>query len=648
MVTRHTITRGFVLLLLLSLTGTAEAGKRYKVTVDTVPTGAKIYLETRHADPIGNTPQTFRLEPGEYTFILEMEGYEPLSRKVKIKHGAKLTYTLTRKSEPARFTIESAPGAGVDGATVKINGKDVGKVPVPLSLSKGRYLVEVNKEGFKQWRKWISVEQGEKKTLAVTLVSAKPQTGTLLVHSSAPGAVIYISGRKVDRAPALIQKLKVGKHVVEARAKGYQTKSVEAQVEAGKSTKVTINLELTSAAKALGGGTLQILASPRRVEIFIDGKSRGLAPVKASGLVPGSHLVEGRKDGHVTVEKTVKIIKGEFKTLKLALKEVVPPKKSGALRVISPLGRVLVFLDGNMVGKTPLLRHQIIPGPHFVTARKKGYEDLVQTVEIKPGKIVELQVVLKKSRAPASVPASQPGAGSKDKPDETTRRAFGLSSYGAQGVGPWNFALDVSLGFAHIFETRLTAGLFYKPYLGLDAGVTFRTYGAMTEFGLHSKWRVLHKQPFAVALLFDLGGGGGPSSRNTFYTNIGATASWWYKRYLTVSARLYFNIYSDRLCPDKTNDDDLMVCKLNGDWPSTLKEDEDSPLDRFSGLRVFLAGLIEVPLPLTGWFKDRLNLFGMFEWAPGTPRWAYTKYFVDLMPVNDVGLYGRIGATLKF
>ena len=630
-----------LLAALLLVPHPAEAGTRYKVKVDSVPTGANIYLETRQADPVGTTPQVFRLEKGEYTFILEMKGYELLSRAVKIRKAATFAFKLTRKPEPAQLKVESAPGASADGAAVKINGKDVGKVPVPISLSQGRYLVEVVKDGFKPFRKWINVKQGEKKTMAVALVSAKPQIGTLLVHSSAPGAVIYLDGRKVDRAPALLQKLKPGKYVVEARAKGYQPRSVEVTVEADKVAKVTIALELTSAAKALGGGTIQVVAKPKRVEVFVDGKSKGLAPVKVLGLTPGSHHVEGRREGYVSDEKTVTVKKAEFKTIKLALKEKVPPKKTGALRVISPMSRVLVFIDGQLMGKTPLLKHQIVPGPHFVTLRKKGYEELIQTVEIKPGQIVEVKAVLvkEKGKAPASAPASQPGKAKEDGEGVAPPPPFGMSSYGAQLVGPWNFTADVSLGFAHFFEARLTAGLFYKSFFGIDAGVEFRTFGAMSEIGVHSKFRVLNISPFALAVLFDIGGGGGPSSRGTFYTNLGLSASMWFKKLVTFTARVYLNIYSDRLCPESMEPGEVKYCGN----PTFAPDGKDAnPRERFNGARLFLSAIVEVPV------HKRVNLFGILEGAPGTSRWAYRDAFVEVMPENDASIYGRVGVTFKF
>jgi len=81
--------------------------------------------------------------------------------------------------------------------------------------------------------------------------------------------------------------------------------------------------------------------------------------------------------------------------------------------------------------------------------------------------------------------------------------------------------------------------------------VEFRTYGAVSEIGLHTKFRVFRRSIFATAVFFAFGGGGGPSSRNTVYANLGVVASMWFKRLVTFTGRAFFNFYSDRHCPGK-------------------------------------------------------------------------------------------------
>lgn len=627
-----------LLLALASLPATAAAQRRFRVTIDSVPQGAAIYLEDREAGSQGNTPHTFQLAAGSYTFILELQGHEPLTRSVVVKKNATFTFTLTRKPSPASLSLSSA-GPDAQGATVKVNGKDTGKIPVTLALQPGRYLVEVSKEGFETWREWVDAQAAEKRHVVVSLVRAASGLGSLLVSSNIMGAEVFVDGKRVDTAPALLEKLTPGKRTVEVRAPGYLIRQQEVDVEAGKTTKVTIELQLDPKAAAAASGTLQVLANHKGVEVVVDGQARGLAPLKVEGLAEGTHVVEGRKQGFTSVEQTVAVKKGELTTVKLSLKEVVPVPRSGGLRVISPALGATVFIDGQLAGKTPLLRHQLDPGPHFVTVRAPGYEEYVQAVEVRAGQIVEVKAVLARSSAlPSEAVGARPVAAPAASPSRRAADPRGLSSFGAPLVNPGNFTADLSLGFAHLVEGRLTAGFFSVGHLGMDGGVEFRTYGQVSEIGVHTKLRLLQKSIFSLGALFSVGGGGGPSGRNTVYANLGVVSTLWFKRLVAFTARAYFNFYSDRLCPGTPEPDELTACALPppGITAAAVR-------DRVAGTRFLLSAILEVPV------TRHFGLFGLFEGAPGQGnRLSYSDPFASYMPDSDPGVYGRVGASFKY
>lgn len=628
------VTVACLLLALPHLGGAAE--RRYKVTIDSVPTGATVYLEAREAGALGTTPHVFQLKAGSYTIILEAEGYEPLTKSVTVKKkAAAFTFTLSKKPSPSTLILESASGSALDGSTVKVNGKETGKLPVTLSLQPGRYLVEVVRDGYETYSEWVDIGGAERRKLVVALVKSAASTGALLVSSNIVGAEVYMDGKRVDTAPALIEKLNPGKYTVEVRAKGYLVKQQEASVEAGKTSKVFLQLDPDQATIAASTGTLQVLASHKDVEVLVDGQTKGTAPVKVEGLAEGTHVVEGRKPGHKSAEQTVAIKKGELATIKLTLSELESPKRTGALRVVSPVLGAMVFIDGQLAGKTPLLRPQLDPGPHFVTIRADGYEELIQTVEVKAGQIAQVQAVLKKISAPASTAVK---TAPPPRPEEPKVDPRGLASYGAHLLPPGSFSADVSLGFTHIFEGRMTAGFFSKGPIGMDGGVEFRTFGALSEIGLHTKLRFYANRLFAVGALFAFGGGGGPSGRTTAYAKLGAVASLWFKQLVTFTARAYFDLYTDRLCPSEPSQNEVPACSapqpdLN---PRQMRE-------RFSGARFFLSTILEVPV------SRRVGLFAIVEGAPGQGnRQAFTDRFVDLMLDSDPGVYFRMGATFKY
>jgi hypothetical protein len=84
------------------------------------------------------------------------------------------------------------------------------------------------------------------------------------------------------------------------------------------------------------------------------------------------------------------------------------------------------------------------------------------------------------------------------------------------------------------------------------------------------------------------GSGGGPSSRNTFYADLGVVGTMWFKKLVTFSARACFNFYSDRHCPEVPDPSELAV----EPHPRSLTAPLGSAsnfligLDRFSTVRV--------------------------------------------------------------
>ena len=639
--------------------GTAGAGRRYKVKVDSMPPGASIYLETREAGPVGTTPHTFQLERGTYTVILERDGYEPFSRTVKVTRNASFTYTLIPRPEPSTFSIEPAAGSEAGGADVLINGKKVGQVPVKVILRQGRYMVEVTKAGYNKWTQWIDVKQSENRTLLVNLVKATPKTARILVSSNISGAEVYLDGVKVATIPAILEEIKPGPHSLEVRAKGYLPGRKDVTLEGGQTAKVIIDLQPDEATLEASGGALQVLADPGRVEILVDGKSQGEAPVKIQGIPEGSHIVQGRKEGYLPAEQALEIKKGQFRTIKLVLQEQKTAPRTGSIRVLGNIFGAEVFIDGDPAGKVPLLKHELNPGPHLVAVRHEGYLNLVQTVEVIAGETTEMRADLLESeetraKKKAAILAAKPRK--KKKKQIRPRGITGNTSFSAHAILPRSFTTDVSLGFAHIFEGRFSVGVVQRKWFGLDMGLGFRTYGALTEVGMHSKFRLLNRDPFAVAAMLNLGGGGGPLGRDTFYTKLGVVGSMWINRYVNVSVRMYLSIYSDRLCPENPQPgNELDICsKTDRNQPgSTLANPFYDPAleaelgqvarDRFTDVRFMLSAIIEVPV------HKRMNLFGILEGAPGQGnRWAYRDRFADLMHDDDYGIYGRVGISLKF
>lgn len=634
--------------LAATLSSTAEAARRYRVYIKTTPPGASVYVSSKDKGIRGTTPTRLILNRGANTIILEMPGYETATKVIQIRRRATFTFPMVKKVEQSTILVSLGSGDSA-GTSVTVDGKGHGALPAQVTVPPGRHVVEVTKAGHQTWRQWVEVKPGERRPVTVSLVAIKAKVGTLLISSTAPGAEIFVDGKSAGGSPALVQKLSVGIHSVEVRAAGHASASQTVTVAADKTVRVAVVLKATK--KAPVGGTIHVLAEPAGVDVVVDGKPSGKAPVKVSELAEGTHYVEGKLAGYLTAGQQVKVTAGQVTTIKLTLKKEekkpVPVAKPDVGTVViagAPAG-ALASLDGKPAAPLMATGYELEPGSHTVTITAAGHDALTRTFSVEAGTKLRLEIKMVatakepgKDGTPASAPASsQPSDLPVDEDGVVDTR--GLSSFGAQLVPPKYFTADLSAGFPYLGEGRLTTGVFSKGHLGLDAGVELKTNGALTVIGAIAKFRFIDFNPLSLAAFTSIGGGGGPASRDAFYFNAGLLVSLSFKGMLTFTGRLYANVYSDRLCPASAEEDELDVCNV---IPGTTGLEQD-PRERFTGARFILSAVLEVPI------TRNIGLFGMVEGAPGQDQRAtFTDAFFLLMPESDPRFYGRAGLSFKF
>ena len=152
----------------------AEAAPRtYEVRIDSSPTGATVYLESKDSEPLGETPYRGKLKEGRHTIIVELDGYVSHAQEIRVrkKKGLQRFSAELAKLEPG--TIEVSLDSGqpqVKGARILIDEKDVGNLPDTIAVEAGAHKVEVVREGYKTFETWVEVAEGETTVVAVALV----------------------------------------------------------------------------------------------------------------------------------------------------------------------------------------------------------------------------------------------------------------------------------------------------------------------------------------------------------------------------------------------------------------------------------------------------------------------------------------------
>jgi serine/threonine protein kinase len=135
-------------------------------------------------------------------------------------------------------------------------------------------------------------------------------------------------------------------------------------------------------------GSLTVSTIPW-ANIFINGKNYGTTPITLDTLKAGLYSVRLENPKFPDWETKVTIAKG--KTTKIA------HKFSGFGTLIvnaTPWGRV--FLDGSLIGQTPLTLDKIPTRKHEIKVSKEGYEDFIKTFTMKEGETERISVRLNK------------------------------------------------------------------------------------------------------------------------------------------------------------------------------------------------------------------------------------------------------------
>lgn len=696
---------------------------KYPVKVESAPPGATVYIDSKDLGAVGVTPWSTKLLNGDYTIIVELDGYQPAQKQVKVARTRKVQSVfipLIKKVDPPRIDVRTDADQNVFNASVYLDGQAQGSAPVLLTTTAGRHLLEIKKDGFDTFQSWVEVKDNEKATLTPVLKAvAKAKTGTLVIDSDVPDAEVYLDGNKqTGTTPLFIQDVIEGLHVVEVRKEPAVPWKQTVQVIAGQQAKVRGELKSTIGGQ---GGTIRVLSDVAGADVFLDGTPMGKVPVDIKDVKGGEHVLEVKSPGYQTHEERVTINAGQSMVLKLDLNAEAGTGDKGTLKVVSAVPDADVYIDGAGVGKVPQEK-SVSRGDHFVMVKLPGYKTFEQKVRLETGQTLTVSAELK-AVGRIRVISEPPGAevlinglpqgvtpldlnevevgttivrverngyepweqqlnvlgGKTDvlsanlkvegKSDlELQREQRGLSSWGARTLPRGRSTVDISLGYPYVVDARIAVGAGKMSGFGFDANVGVRSMGARSDLGLGVRLMLVDHDPFSAGLFGNLWWGSkllDDSKRNGATFDAGGVASLTAFTHVTISARAFFDVWSDRHCPElsgtgttRTLDgkDPLAVCTsylayLNSgtDYGNRVRDESltgnkgEAFFDRDGGVRFMTTVTAEIAI------KQRWNLWFLLEGAPfQDERALFVDDFAAPMLKTDYNTYFRVGGTYKF
>jgi hypothetical protein len=156
------------------------------LTVASQPQGAKVFVDNELR---GTTPLTTELLQGGEAVKIQLDGYKPWQRILRVDAGSKLAVDdIQLEPMDAVLHLSSKP----NGAGIIVNGTFMGRTPLDLPLAPNTaHRISLFLDGFHTAKRNVRLKELSDQTLQIPLLA---ETGKLRVQTKPTGAEVLIDG----------------------------------------------------------------------------------------------------------------------------------------------------------------------------------------------------------------------------------------------------------------------------------------------------------------------------------------------------------------------------------------------------------------------------------------------------------------------
>lgn len=142
---------------------------------------------------------------------------------------------------------ESATGAGLDdpadrmgevtvtsslsGAVVSVDGERKGTAPQTMALEAGAHTIQVEKRGFRVFKREVQVVPGRTVELEARLEKVPP---SLVVRADVDGAQVFLDRKFLGETPVTVRDVERGRHRLNVSVDGYEMHTEEIDIADGR------------------------------------------------------------------------------------------------------------------------------------------------------------------------------------------------------------------------------------------------------------------------------------------------------------------------------------------------------------------------------------------------------------------------------
>jgi TolB-like protein len=260
-------------------------------------------------------------------------------------------------------------------------------------------------------------EVGPKEEPKKDEIKVIPSTGSAYITSEPTGAKVVVDRVEKGTTPLTVRDLSIGDHAVELTLKDYEKWVGKVEIKANQ-------VELVEAKLSKETGSIMVISTPPRAEIYVDGKLVGTTPATVDRVEIGEREVRIKRSGFREYVKRVAAIANLTTTVETTLEAIA------TLTVRANVRGASVYVDGVYRGTTDL-DLALSSGSYKVKVAKEGYNDYETTVSISAGDSGSVYASLEKVPTTETFfPITREPTGEKDRTLAYTSLGVGIISVG--------------------------------------------------------------------------------------------------------------------------------------------------------------------------------------------------------------------------
>jgi formylglycine-generating enzyme required for sulfatase activity len=302
---------------------------RLRIRTSPIP-GARVRVDGQE---LGTSPLLSpELSPGLHHIEVLAERYVPFADRIEVEGGG-VEQPLEIHLTPAwaAISLRTSP----PGATVRIDGEDVGTTPGRFDVLAGERNLEVVLSGYNPWTRQLVVEAGQPQTLPE--IALREADARLALVSQPAGAQVSLGAEYRGVTPLTLSVPSGEAHEITLFKPGYDVAVRSVQIAPGQ----TESLEVTLKPQL---GIIDLATQPDGAQLEIDGRPSGQATQRLT-LTAVPHRLVIRKEGYAPHEAQVTPRQGFPQRLEVRLQTEAEYHASRRLpAIVSKRGQRLVLV----------------------------------------------------------------------------------------------------------------------------------------------------------------------------------------------------------------------------------------------------------------------------------------------------------------